>query len=557
MTTGTEVERLNPAQPASRTLDHAACYEAVRRRDGRFDGRFYTGVTTTGIFCRPSCPARTPKSLNVRFFHHAAAASEAGFRPCRRCRPELAPGHPEWNRRADLAGRAMALIEGGVVDREGVAGLARRLAVSERHLRRELKAEVGTGPLQLARARRVWLARMLLDQTNLTVTEVAFAAGFTSLRQFNDAFRQSFDGTPSALRRKPGVRVGRATDKMVTEVTLTLTGRGAIGWHDLRQFLSVRAIDGLERPTANGFLRGVPGGTIELLGSTVDQLDPDQPTDSPAAVEPRAGHDDATLSVRCRLDRLDRLADLVSVIRRVADLDADRASVTDHLRADPELASRLAVRRLPPLPGAFDPFELAVRAIVGQQVSVAGAATTLARLIDLAAPPEPAPRPDGARPSEPAQPPPIHHGGFPTAEQVVAAPLDRLGMPTRRRETIQTLARAVADDRLDLSAAAEPAKLEADLLALPGIGPWTAGYVAMRAGGNPDGWPSGDLILRRSLAVGSEVPTTQQLDARAERWRPWRGYAAMLLWATVPKNDRPNNNGNSKRDEHRDDQETS
>ena len=215
-------------------LDHRACYEAVRRRDARFDGRFYTAVTTTGIFCRPSCPARTPRATNVRFFSHAAAASDAGFRPCRRCRPELAPGHPEWNRRADLAGRAMALIEQGVVDREGVSGLATRLAVSERHLRRELTAVVGAGPVQLAKTRRLWLARMLLDQTNLAVTDVAFASGFSSVRQFNEAFRHAFDATPSSLRRRPDTAARGAT-----ELTLALSGRGPVRWGDLHRFLSM------------------------------------------------------------------------------------------------------------------------------------------------------------------------------------------------------------------------------------------------------------------------------------------------------------------------------
>ncbi|MEL6983351.1 MAG: Ada metal-binding domain-containing protein, partial [Actinomycetota bacterium] len=260
----TDPETTDRTTPAP-ALDHAACYEAVRRRDARFDGRVYTGVTTTGIFCRPSCPARTPRSTNVRFFAHAAAASEAGFRPCRRCRPELAPGHPEWNRRADLTGRALALIEEGVVDSDGVPGLADRLGVSERHLRRELKAEVGVGPIQLARTRRLWLARILLDQTNLSVTDVAFASGFGSVRQFNDAFRVAFDATPSTLRR----RVDRASNPDptgLTELTLTLRGRGPVRWPDLHRFLAARAIDGLETITPDGFRRGVPGGWIELSG---------------------------------------------------------------------------------------------------------------------------------------------------------------------------------------------------------------------------------------------------------------------------------------------------
>lgn len=503
--------------PSTVDLDHAACYEAVRRRDARFDGHFFTGVTTTGIFCRPSCPARTPRSSNVRFFVHAAAASEAGFRPCRRCRPELAPGHPEWNRRADLAGRAMALIEQGVVDQHGVGGLADRLGVSERHLRRELNAEVGAGPVQLARTRRLWLARILLDQTNLAVTDVAFASGFGSIRQFNDAFREAFDATPSSLRRRPDAAPAGAT-----ELTLDLPARGPARWDDLRRFLASRAVDGLETVDGDTIRRGVPGGWIELTGHP----------------------DDTGVRLRCSVDRLDRVAELVPLIRRVADLDTDRAAVADHLADDPELATRLARRPLPPLPGAFDPFELAIRAVVGQQVSVAAAATLLARLVDLAdpvadgdsarsddGPDQPQGRTDDEGPGGGSM---LRHQGFPTAEQVAAAPLDRLGMPDRRRQTIRTVAEAVADGRLDLSIGADRRQLEADLLALPGIGPWTAGYVAMRAAGDPDGWPSGDLVLRQSITPpGQPTIAAKDLDAMAEAWRPWRGYAAMLLWATA------------------------
>ncbi len=482
------------------TLDHGACYEAVRRRDPRFDGRFYTAVTSTGIFCRPSCPARTPRAANVRFYAHAAAASNAGFRPCRRCRPELAPGHPEWNRRADLTGKALALIEQGVVDTEGVAGLANRLGVSERHLRRELNEAVGTGPTQLARSRRLWLARMLLDQTNLAITDVAFASGFSSIRQFNDAFKQTFDATPTALRRRPDSAAAGAT-----ELTLALPCRGGVQWADLHRFLGARAIEGLEQSTGSRFARGVPGGWIELEGVAAD----DQ------------------LLLHCRLDRLDRVARLVPLVRRVADLDTDLGPIADHLRSDPDLAARLRQRRLPRLPGAFDPFELAIRAIIGQQVSVAGAATTLADLVALATG-HPTPR---ATPTTDRRDGIIHHG-FPTPDQIANAPLERLGVPGRRRDTVRTLAEAVADGRIDLSAAADRDQTMAGLLDVPGIGPWTAGYVAMRAMNDPDGWPAGDLVLRTSLGTDAK-----ELERRAERWKPWRGYAALLLWNTARRGD--------------------
>ncbi len=481
-------------------LDHGACYQAIKRRDARFDGRFYTAVTSTGIFCRPSCPARTPRSANVRFYTHAAAASTAGFRPCRRCRPELAPGHPEWNRRADLVGKALTLIDDGVVDTDGVSGLADRLGVSERHLRRELNAAVGTGPTQLARSRRLWLARLMLDQTSLSVTDVAFASGFSSVRQFNDAFRQAFKATPSQLRRRPGVSTSDAT-----EMTLALTGRGSLRWDGLHRFLAARAIDGLEEATDTAFRRGVPGGTIELMPS----------------------EDGLAVRLHCRLDRLDRVAGLIPMVRRVADLDTDLDPITEHLSQDPDLGPRLAATPLPRLPGTFDPFELAVRAVLGQQVSVAGARTTLSKLVALADQ-GPAPAPDETSDST------ITMSGFPTAAQVVAAPLDRLGVPSRRRETVRALAVAVAEEHIDLSPAADRDTTVQALLALPGIGPWTAGYIAMRALNDPDGWPVGDLVLRNSLGVDGA-----ELERRAERWRPWRAYAAMTLWNTANQIDQP------------------
>ena len=475
------------------SLDHNVCYQAISRRDRRFDGRFYTAVKTTGIFCRPSCPARTPASRNVQFFSHAAGAIDAGFRPCRRCRPELAPAHPEWNRRADLAHKAVALIEQGVVDRDGVAGLASRLGVSERHLRRELVSEVGAGPSQLARTRRLLLARRLLDQTSLSVTDIAFASGFASIRQFNDSFRQAFAATPTELRRRPSR--GRAGDPSGSTVQLTLASRGRLGWSDLHAFLSARAIPGLESSTDEGFRRHVPGGWIELAGTD----------------------DDAGVEITCSLEELSELNVLVPAIRLVCDLDSDLEAIGRELTADPDLAELLASGPeptvTPRLPGAFDRFELAVRAVVGQQVSVAGARTTLGKLLGLAAPGD------------------AHHHRFPTPDEVLASPLDQLGMPTRRRETIRTLARAVEDGSVDLSIEADPLRTEAQLLALPGIGPWTAGYITMRAFSHPDGWPASDLVLAKRLGLSG-----RELNARAEAWRPWRGYAAMAIWRADRRN---------------------
>ncbi len=476
------------ASPSAGTgLDHEACYQAISRRDRRFDGTFYTAVKTTGIFCRPSCPARTPASRNVRFFAHAAGAIDAGFRPCRRCRPELAPAHPEWNRRADLAHRAMALIEQGVVDREGVGGLASRLGVSERHLRRELVNEVGTGPNQLARTRRVLLARRLLDQTSLSITDIAFAAGFTSIRQFNESFRRTFDATPTDLRRRPGRAV--ATDEEASAVKLSLASRGRLGWATLQTFLAARAIPGLESAPDGRFRRNVEGGWIELAGTD----------------------DDRVIEVDCSLKDLGTLSSLLPRIRLVCDLDSDLDAIGRELRTHHDLAVILdaggSPTAVPRLPGTFDRFELAVRAVVGQQVSVAGARTTLGRLLDIV-------RPDAEI-----------HDRFPTPAEILAAPLEQLGMPNRRRETIRTLAGAVETGAVDLSVEADAGRTERDLKALPGIGPWTAGYITMRAFGHPDGWPASDLVLAKRLGV-----TGRELDTRAEAWRPWRAYAAMAIW---------------------------
>ncbi|MEM8926352.1 MAG: Ada metal-binding domain-containing protein [Actinomycetota bacterium] len=483
-TTGTDADQ----------LDHVQCYEAITRRDGRFDGRFYTAVTSTGIFCRPSCPARTPKRANVRFYRHAAVASEAGFRPCRRCRPELAPGHPEWNRRADLVGRALRAIDDGVVDQIGVSGLADRLGVSERHLRRELQREVGTGPLQLARTRRLWLARLLLDQTTLSITDIAFAAGFGSVRQFNDSIRQAFDAPPSELRRRH-----RGPSQPGT-VTLRLPCRGPLRWDALHRFLAARAIPGLEEATDTTFRRSIGEGWVEF---------------GPAPESGRladGGPNNGALDVTCSLPDLRLLAEILPVLRRVADLDTDLAPIEQHLRGDPTLATRLDRVPLGRLPGPFDPFEVAVRAVVGQQVSVAAARTLLGRLLAIVH---------------------DHHGGaemgvtgFPTPDAVAATPLDELGMPARRRATITAVAEAVADGTVDLGVHAEPTATAAALLDLPGIGPWTAGYVTMRALGDPDGWPDDDLVLVQSFGG-----TKRELAERAERWRPWRAYAALVLWS--------------------------
>jgi AraC family transcriptional regulator of adaptative response / DNA-3-methyladenine glycosylase II len=467
--------------------DPDRCYRAVRSRDARFDGRFVTAVRTTGIYCRPSCPAQTPKRENVLFFPHAAAAAAAGFRACKRCRPDAAPGSREWDVRGDLAARALRGIQSGVVDTEGVPGLARRLAVSERHLHRILVAEIGVGPLRLARTRRAQTARMLVEHTDLPLSTVAFSAGFASIRQFNEVMSAEFGCPPSDLRRRP-VGAGESTGTLTLRLPMRLPFAAA----PLLAFLGGRAIPGVEELTDVGVYRRV-----------VDQ----------GVVELAAGPADASYVVaRIDVDDVRRVSSVVARCRRLFDLDADPQAVDEALRSDPML--RAAVDRLPGVrvPGAVDGFELAVRAVLGQQVSVAAARTLAGRLVQRCGKPLTTER--GA----------LTHA-FPDAAAVADADLDGLGLTGGRTRTLRALARAVADDGLVLDPVADRDDVRGRLLALPGVGPWTADYVAMRALADPDAFPATDLVIARALGAGGA--------ARAERWRPWRAYAAMHLWNGV------------------------
>jgi AraC family transcriptional regulator of adaptative response / DNA-3-methyladenine glycosylase II len=450
-------------------LDFDACYVAVSARDGRFDGRFYTAVTSTGIYCRPICPARTPARKNIRFYRYAAAAEAAGFRPCRRCRPELSPGEPGWDVRADLVGRALRLIDAGIADEQGVAGLARRLHVTERHLHRLFVAELGTGPLAVARTRRLLLAKQLLHETALPVTEVAFASGFGSVRQFNATMKESYGFTPGDLRKTAGAIRG------ATGLTLRLSYRPPYDARTMLRFLAERAIPGVETVTGTSYERVIPGGTVTLT--------------------PAADH----IVLTAAIDDTRQLARVVSRCRRLFDLDADPDAITVILGAT-SLAPLLAARPGLRVPGAYDGFEMAVRAVVGQQISVAGARTILGRIVARAG-----------------------STGFPTAEELAKTDLTELGMTTRRMTTLHALAEAAASGDLDLDGG-DPAETQARLLELPGIGPWTVGYIALRALRDPDAWPGGDLGLRRSmerLGIGED---------EVESWRPWRAYAALHLW---------------------------
>ncbi|WP_200206541.1 AlkA N-terminal domain-containing protein [Micromonospora coerulea] len=475
-------------------LDFERCYRAVDSRDQRFDGWFYTGVTSTGIYCRPSCPAMTPKRQNVRFFPSAAAAQGAGLRACRRCRPDAAPGSPQWDVRADVVGRAMRLIADGVVDRDGVPGLAARLGYTERHLHRMLRAELGAGPLALARAQRAQTARILIETTGLGMAEVAFAAGFGSVRQFNDTVREVYAAAPSDLRATRG---GRPAAGGAGTITLRLAYRPPLHAAALLDFLALRALPGVEEVRDGTYRRGLrlPHGPGEV------------------ALTPADGHVSATL----RLADMRDLAPAVARCRRLLDLDADPTAVDDTLAQDPALAKAVATEPGVRLPRAVDGFEMALRAITTQQVSLASAKTTLTHLLTVATP--------GAHPGGDGQ-----LRGFVSAEEVVGLPASAFRMPGVRRETIRALARAVAEGSLELEPGGDRAETVRRLTALPGIGPWTAGYVAMRALGDPDVFLPTDLAVRRGAAALGLPTDPKTLDAYADRWRPWRSYAVIRLW---------------------------
>ncbi|HTA06247.1 MAG TPA: AlkA N-terminal domain-containing protein, partial [Solirubrobacteraceae bacterium] len=431
-------------------FDSERLWQAIEAADPRFDGWVFCGVTSTGIYCRPSCPARTPKRENVRFFASAAAAQSAGFRACKRCRPDATPGSPEWDARADLIGRAMRLIADGVVDREGVGGLAGRLGYTERHVHRQLLGTVGAGPLALARAQRAQTARILLETTSVPIAGVAFASGFRSVRQFNATIQEVFAMTPSALRMNVR-REGPAGDS--GSLSLRLPYRAPLDAAGLIAFLALRVVPGVEQVLDGAYRRSLrlPHGTgiVEL--------------------RPADGHVDA----RFWLHDLRDLGAAMQRSRTLLDLDSDPHAVIDAL-VDDQLLGAL-VRETPGrrVVGHVDGHELAVRALLGQQVSVRGASTLAGRLVALCG--EQLEHPQGA----------VTHA-FPPAQALAAADLGRLGMPGSRRSALSGLARALASGQIVLDAGAERTHTREQLLSLPGIGPWTVEYIAMRALRDPD-----------------------------------------------------------------------
>ncbi|MDP9391832.1 MAG: helix-turn-helix domain-containing protein [Actinomycetota bacterium] len=476
----------------STPLDAERCYRAVAGRDARFDGWFCTAVHTTGIYCRPSCPARTPLARNVSFFATAAAAQAAGFRACRRCRPDAAPGSPEWDVRADVVARAMRLIADGEVERSGVPGLAARLGYSERQLHRQLVGELGVGALALARAQRAETARLLVETTDLPMTDIAFAAGFASIRQFNDTVREVFATTPTGLRRTVPATHRGAPGRL----TLRLAARAPYDAGEVLLFLGAHAVPGFEEWDGTTFSR-----VLDLPhGPAVVSLSP-LPDGGPG------------VTAHLRLAELRDLGAAVSRCRRMLDLDADPVAVDDVLGSDPALAPLVAATPGRRVPASPDAAELAVRAVLGQQVSVAGARTLTARVLTAAGTPL-------------AEPVGTLTAAFPRPDALAGADLGAVGLTGARRRTVHHLAAALADGSIRLDPGADREAAEQALLDVPGIGPWTAALVGLRGLAEPDVWLPGDLAVRKSLALlGSS-----DADA-ATRWRPWRSYAVLHLWA--------------------------
>ena len=492
------------------------CYEAAKSKDARFDGVFFCAVTSTGIYCRPSCPARTPKRVNMRFYATAAAAQQAGFRACLRCRPDATPGSPEWNVRADVVARAMRLIRDGIVDLEGVEGLAHRLGYSTRQLNRLVTAEVGTGPLALARAQRSQTARILLETTDLPIAHIAFAAGFASVRQCNETIRQIFADTPSGLRIRAAKSAQAKHDRQHAApqaIHLRLPCRRPFNPASVLDFLGARALPGVESLEGSSYrrtLRLPHGHAIVTLATPTPDRGAQEPSEGPAYV----GAD-------LVLSDLRDLTTAVARCRQLLDLDADPVAVCEALRDEPLIGAVVVRDPGRRVPGASDGFELAVRAVIGQQVSVAGARTVAGRLVAAAG--DALAEPEGA----------LTHL-FPTPQALVDLAESDPGayaMPASRRHALVALAKAVDNGDVVIDAGADPLELRRTLVALPGIGPWTAEYVAMRALRDPDAFMPTDLGIRRGAKALGLPDDPAQLVAASEGWRPWRSYAMAHLWA--------------------------
>ena len=471
-------------------LDRQVCDRARRSRDARFDGRFFIGVTSTGVYCRPICPAREPKQEHILYFQTAAAAEAAGFRPCLRCRPEASPGTPAWLGTSGLVSRALRLISDGVLDGHGVDDLADKLGVTSRHLRRLFLQHLGATPLDVALTRRTHFAKRLIDETSLPLREVAFASGFGSLRRFNDQIRRTYARTPTEIRQR-----ARSQPPTRSETyRFRLAFRPPYDWDALLAFLKARATPGVESVDRSRYRR-----TIAVDGKN-------------GVIEVSRAPDGSALNLEVRFPDSRALLFIVERVRRMFDLGADPNVIAACLSGDPLLRDLLKAHPGIRMPGAWDGFELAVRAILGQQISVSAATTIAGRVATMSGSP-------------------VSEGGelsrlFPTAIQMANAPIERAGVIAARAGAIRGLARRAAEKAISFGPFVNQQEIVTALRLLPGIGDWTVSYIAMRALGEPDAFPSGDLVLRRMAGVVSP----RDLDARAEAWRPWRAYAVMLLW---------------------------
>lgn len=468
------------------------CRRARLARDPRFDGKFFIGVKTTGIYCRPVCPARSPHEGNVAYYISAAAASEAGLRPCLRCRPECSPGTPAWIGSSTTVSRALREIAGGSVESGSLEGLAARLGMGVRHLRRLFVSHLGASPVAVAQTQRLLAAKRLMDQTQLPLTTIALAAGFGSVRRFNAAFLHTYGRCPRDMRRS------ESRDPDCQSYRIPLRYRPPFDWDALIAFLSARALPGVESVTDGVYRRSIS------LGGQSGWL----------AVQPVPHESELSLSIQ--FPDPAKLLRIVAQARRIFDLDADPLTIESHLGRDTLLAPLLRARPGLRIPGAWNGFEIGVRAILGQQVSVAGATTLAGRLV--------------ARFGTPLEDAPegITHF-FPSPEKLAASKVASIGLPAKRAEAIEEFARKVSSGELTFDGVLNVEEFQRILVEIPGVGGWTAQYIALRGLGEPDAFPSGDLALLKALGL----KTVREIEARAEAWRPWRGYAALQLWQGV------------------------
>lgn len=481
-------------------LDQDACFGIISARDSRYDGRFFTAVKTTGIYCRPVCPARLPKRENVVFYPSAAMAQEAGFRPCLRCRPETAPDTPAWRGTSSSVGRALRLIEEGALDTASVEQLAARLGLGERQLRRLFTKHVGASPVSVALTRRLLLAKQLLHETELSITQIAMASGFGSIRRFNEAFQEVFKLAPSFLRREIGVEgLGGSS----ADIELKLRYRPPYDWKAMANFMRARLYPGVESFRERFYWRSLSlDGQVCLIG-----------------VAPGKGD---WLDVQVKLLDLTLLPKVIARVRDSFDLAADPDTIGGHLGQDEVLRNLVVSRPGLRVPGAFDPFEVGIRAILGQQITVTAAIKLGASLVAHLGEPLPAGWGNDAG---------VSHL-FPTAGAILSSPLDFIGMPQARVRCLKAFCEAyVADPDLLVG---DAMSVTTRLQSIPGIGPWTASYIALRALRDPDAFPAGDVALARGLAAPDGArPTAEKLEKRSQGWRPWRAYAAQHIWTDL------------------------